>query len=302
MDSLVEDGETDTETSPKALERQLSFAMESMAIRTPGPVAGREEEDKAFIRNRRRKSAQPTVPHESLLSLSTETDELVNRLLQPGAFDNPGGNTLNGESPSRIIRWQETIANSVSQNRAAKSQTPGRAIMPGTLIAPTPETSFASSQDPNLKAETISAPMTEPADDPYYESRESAPSNATERARPLARSMSSLEREIFISKLSDEASATIYIIPKADVDEIVAEAKSLQFIVYVNMSEDDNDSQALMILGREQKAVDALLKRVLDENVKARQTKQTPGRSSLKTAAGAAVVGAVGAWAGLAFS
>ncbi|KAF4619914.1 hypothetical protein D9613_004919 [Agrocybe pediades] len=318
MDSPIpEDVENGGRRKANGIEKQLSFALENMALQSPGRVIpSREEEDKAFIRDRRRKSTQPVLPSDSLLSLSTETDEIVNRLLQPGALEGVVGNDSAEDSPSRILRWQETIAKGVSKNKPMKSHSsPGRVLMPGTLIPPTPETSFATttSGEPSFKEEVISSQMTEPADDLYeHEDQKSmeeyalSSSNATERPGPLAPSMSCTERDIFVASLTEEAPATIYVIPKVDAEDIVAKARALSFIVHLNMNDDKNDPHALMILGRERKSVDALLKKVQDENAKAAQARQegaeSKGRSSLRTVAGAAVVGAVGAWAGLAFS
>jgi len=118
--------------------------------------------------------------------------------------------------------------------------------------------------------------------------------------------MSAVERDLFVSRLADEAAATIYVIPKADVEDIRSEAASLKFITHIVMSDEKTDTQALLILGRSERAVQALLRKVEDENRKASENKAQEGSvtatSALKAYAGGAVVGAVGAWAGLAFS
>jgi len=284
----------------------LTVALESMVIASPGPL-GRDEETKAFIRNRRR-STQPAAlaRSESLLSLSASSNEIVARLMQPGMFDDPEGEDIEGKGkPSRIVRWQETIpATPLASNKAMKSKTPARSPMPGTLIPPTPDSSFTSSNASTTKGEIISASLPEQS----ASSDLSSIPTSTRHAQPLSRTMSAVERDIFITKLSDEAAATIYIVPKADVEAIIAQATTLKFISHLVMNDDENDPQALLILGRNEPAVQALVRKVEKENEKAQlNTKGSPGKShhgpsTLKTAAGAAVIGAVGTWAGLAFS
>ena len=274
-----------------------------MVIASPGPL-GRDEETKAFIRNRRR-STQPAAlaGSESLLSLSASSNEIVARLMQPGMFDDTEGEDAGGKGKaSRIVRWQDTIP--ATSNIAMKSKTPARSPMPGTLIPPTPDSSFTSSNASTTKGEIISANLPEQ----NASSDLSSTSTSTRRGQPLSRTMSAVERDIFITKLSDEASATIYIVPKADVEAIVAQATTLKFISQLVMNDDENDPQALLILGRNEAAVHALLQKIEKENEspqlnkKGSPSKSHHGPSTLKTAAGAAVIGAVGTWAGLAFS
>lgn len=279
----------------------MTVALESLVIASPGPL-GRDEETKAFIRNRRR-STQPAALErsESLLSLSASSNEIVARLMQPGMFDDTEGEAGSKGPASKIVRWQETIpATPLAANKAMKSKTPARSPMPGTLIPPTPDSSFTSSHASTTKGEIISANL------PEESASSDSSSTFTRRAQPLSRTMSAVERDIFITKLSDEAAATIYIVPKADVEVLVAQATTLKFISHVIMNDDENDPQALLILGRNERAVQALLQKVEKENDKAQHENGSLGRShrgsTLKTAAGAAVIGAVGTWAGLAFS
>jgi hypothetical protein len=233
----------------------------------------------------------------------------VARLSQPGVFDDTGVEEKG--KASRIVRWQETIASMPTPAKTtSKSKTPGRSHMPGTLIPPTPDSSFTSSHEGSfMKKESPSANSMKPLsedesgtdqEDHATSSHGSSAGTVTRRAQPLQRTMSSEERDIFVSKLSGEASATIYIIPKADVDAILTQARALGFIAELVMNKDEGDPNALIILGRDENAVLALLRKVETENRKAELSK--PRSSTLRTAAGAAVVGAVGAWAGLAFS
>ncbi|KJA29641.1 hypothetical protein HYPSUDRAFT_196006 [Hypholoma sublateritium FD-334 SS-4] len=298
----------------------LTDALGSMLIGTPGPALDEDDDVKVAVRNRRRPSQPPLVRNETLLSLSTNSKEIVDRLSQPGAFDDDGDKHEVASKGARIVRWQEVVsavvANSDPAKRTMKSKTPARSPMPGTLIPPSPDSSFMSSTSASfLKQESPSAnsmrtPSEQPAPGPAdseehaLSSDDGATSEATvtrRRAAPLTRTMSAVERDVFVSRLSGEAPATIYIIPKADVDAIVKQAVSLKFITELVMSEDDDDPNALIILGREEKAVQTLLRKVETENRKA-QVGKAKGSSTLRAAAGAAVVGAVGAWAGLAFT
>ncbi|KAF8165711.1 hypothetical protein B0H34DRAFT_690224 [Crassisporium funariophilum] len=314
VDSPSHDAKTQ-EKKTGATDGHLSVALGSMKLASPARVE-RDEDTKAYIRNRRRLSAQPITlgPSASLLSLDTNSDEIVARLLQPGSFDDiDTEEQAGGAKPSRVIRWQDTLlATPGTQNRALKTKTPARSPMPGTLFPPTPETSFASSivSQPKQEIPTKMTPMADRVSmgtcsvgNPSESS-----STSTRRGPPLGRTMSATERDVFVSKLTNEAAATIYIVPKADLDSIVDEAASLKFFAHQVMNEDENDPQALLILGRDEVAVEALLRRVEIENEKARSSrmhnKERGNRktSALRAAAGGAMVGVVGAWAGLAFS
>ncbi|KAH9482303.1 hypothetical protein JR316_0004401 [Psilocybe cubensis] len=301
------------ENRGNTLERHLSDALESMAIASPGRALEREseEEAKTFIRNRRRLSAQPPVNQsDSLLSLSTSSSEIVARLLEPGIFgDRDEESDAESGKTARIVRWQETIATPSPVRDKSKGP---RATMPGTLIPPTPASSFTSSSTPPTKEEEIiSADLSYISDPSHLTTTESLsshrPPNVVRQPQPLGRTMSAAERDIFVSKLSDGAAATIYIIPKADVADVVAKATSLKFSTAISMSDDENDPQALVILGRNESAVDELFKKIEKENRKAYLSAKAKvaagqGGSTLKSAAGAAVIGAVTTWAGLAFS
>jgi hypothetical protein len=267
---------------------ELPSTLKQLNIASPDFIRDREHQSKAFIRDRRRKSAASAlIPSDTTSSLSTTSNEIVARLLQPGIFDN----TRVEDETSRIICWQETIA--------PESFKKVRQVMPCTLVAPSPDSSFlrinpsrsfqkAESPDPTLK--------------PLELEKDASPSFSR---HPLSRSMSAEQRDIFMSKLADQAAATIHVIPKVDAEVIQSQAVSLNFITHLVMNDDKNDSQALLVLGRDESSVKDLVRKVEEENEKAAvnsMTGQTKSSSNLKAVAGAAVVGAVGTWAGLAFS
>jgi hypothetical protein len=285
-----------------------------MSLLSPAPIESKE--DKAFIRNRRRVSAQPElVPSDSLLSLSTNSSEIVARLLQPGMFDNTDEDDNFGDKGkvSKVVRWQETIAtSSASPNTFVKLKTPARSPMPGSLFPPTPESSFASVRTSDVEEISVVVRQSNIAfANPSVADDASAHSTSTiEQYRlPLARSMSISQREKFMSKLNTEAKATLCVFDKSDIAAMYAKAVALHKFVVQVMNDDKNDSQALLIVGQDEEAVHALLRQVDAENRRAKaklnevHNPKPEGRSSkLGMAAGGIVVGAVGAWAGLAFA
>lgn len=292
----------------------LTDALGSMVIDNL-PLKGDSDEDaNVNIRRPRRSSARPLVRSDTLLSLSANSNEILARLSQPGILDGDGDKLADTSKGARIVRWHELVAATpVAPKRTMKSKTP----MPGTLIPPSPESSFASSSGLSyMKAESPSANSMPSGRTPQRalnnddtnvdkDEDEDTPSSSqatvtTHRAAPLSRTMSAAERDEFVSKLSGEAPATIYIIPKPDVDAVISQARSLKFITELVMNDDENDPNALVILGRGEKAVQDLLSKIEKENQTAQES-PSKVQSRLKTA-GAVVVGAVGAWAGLAYA
>ena len=292
-------------------DNHLTDAMGSMSLLSPAPIESKE--DKAFIRNRRRLSAQPElVPSDSLLSLSTNSSEIVARLLQPGMFDNTDNDENLGDKwkVSKVVRWQETIAtSSASPNTALKLKTPARSPMPGSLFPPTPESSFASARTSDVEEISVVIRQSNIAFANPSVADDASTSTIEQRPLPLARSMSVSQREMFMSKLNTEAKATLCVFDKTDIAAMYAKAVTLHKFVLQVMNDDKNDSQALLIVGQDEEAVHALLRQVEAENRRAKaklkevhNPKPESRSSKLGMAAGGVVVGAVGAWAGLAFS
>ena len=295
-------------------DNHLTDALGSMSLLSPPPIENKE--DKEFIRNRRRLSAQPElVPSDSLLSLSTSSSEIVARLLQPGMLDDTDEDDNFGDKGkiSKVVRWQETIdTSSASPNTLLKLKTPARSPMPGSLFPPTPESSFASARTCDVEEFSVVIRQSNIAfANPSVADDASAHSTSTieQRPLPLARSMSVSQREMFMSKLNTEAKATLCVFDKTDIAAMYAKAVTLHKFVVQVMSDDKNDSQALLIVGQDEEAVHALLRQVEAENRSAKaklkevhNPKPESRSSKLGMAAGGVVVGAVGAWAGLAFS
>ena len=270
------------------------------------------KEVKAFIQNRHRTSAQPELaPSNSLVSLSTNSSEIVARLLQPGIFDDTDEDNLRDNwMVSKVIRWQETTAtSSASPNTTLKLKTPAHSPMPGSHFPPTPESSFASARTSDVEEIPVVIRQSNIAFANPSVADDASTSTIEQRPLPLARSMSVSERETFMSKLNTEAKATLCVFDKTDIAAMYAKAVTLHKYVVQVMNDDKNDSQALLIVGQDEEAVHALLRQVEAENKRAKEKlkevhnpKSESRSSKLGMAAGGVVVGAVGAWAGLAFS
>ncbi|EAU84460.2 hypothetical protein CC1G_01456 [Coprinopsis cinerea okayama7 len=295
-----------------------------------GSSPTREQEDKV-IHNRRRKSRlsgiPPLQPAESLVSLSSTSEEIVENLLRPGAFDDDteeedGRTTPTGKHKARVIQWQETLIAATPKGRKSTGypKSSPSSPMPGTLI--TPNSSFFDSYTsiPDEKPPKMHATcQTEPS---FSQSATHQPSNAPvsqRKTKPLSRTMSMEQRQLFISRLGAAYAekATIYVVPKADVHVIADTARDTGFIASVVTNEVEGDDQSLLVIGRDEEEVEKLLARVQQAERNKVTEKMTSASSSsadyapekprsstsaLKAAAGGAVVGAVGAWAGLAFS
>ncbi|KAF5333612.1 hypothetical protein D9611_002760 [Ephemerocybe angulata] len=295
----------------------LEAAMGSMQIREATPEE--EEEQKRAMAKARRRSQPLNQKGPSLLSLSTTSGEIVERLLQPGILDEDTEPEDNGgfvasplqTKPSRIIQWQETVRietkvtpdwKPVLSRPKSSPQSP----MPGTLY--TPNTSFFESQA-TVKVEDGVGPrimVTSPTHSQISESQSArqTPPASKQAPRGLGRTMSMEQREYFLSQVGSTSKGTIHVLPKASVDGFADDAREMGFLAQVVKTEDEDDSQAFLVVGKDDAEVDRLVNRI------AKQDKlQTPGsapgagsKSRLGAVAGGAVVGAVGAWAGLAFS
>ncbi|TFK43870.1 hypothetical protein BDQ12DRAFT_198830 [Crucibulum laeve] len=292
---------TDIGTIASGGSDNITEALGSMYLESPVRVE-RDEETKAFIRNRGRSSSQRTTLQvaPTLEPLSAASSEIIAALLQPGMFDN---DTDEDEPPvevrtkAKVVRWQETLIDATS----AKP----RALMPGTLIAPSFDTSFSSSVTSPAKYETLAS---QKADSPssLHAVQTPTPSQAptTEPSQPLTRSMSLEQRELFISTILQKASATAYVLPKEDINAVAEAATHLNFHaqIAVNLNRKD-DPEGLLILGRNAEEVKGVMDKVNEvQRIYLEKSGKAEGVSALRAAAGGVMVGAVGIFAGLAFS
>jgi len=123
--------------------------------------------------------------------------------------------------------------------------------------------------------------------------------------------MSFEQRELFIANLTRASNATIYVLPKVDIPAIQTSATNLGFHTRIFMNEDaDEDPNGFLIIGPMEKPVIKLFEQVAEKaaNVEISSpvcvsaVTEQGGNATLRAAAGGAVLGAVGTWAGLAFS
>jgi len=109
------------------------------------------------------------------------------------------------------------------------------------------------------------------------------------------------EREAFVKSLNEASDATVYVLPKADIHEVNATAVKLGFRTRIVMNEwDEGDLQALLVLARDEDSFEWLSEKIEKEDKALRRGQQST--KAFRLVAGGAVIGAVGAWAGLAFS
>ncbi|KAF9057832.1 hypothetical protein BJ165DRAFT_1423824 [Panaeolus papilionaceus] len=282
----------------------ISGALQSLNIETHRTATN--EEQKPRIHQTRSHQPKPLRRSNTQLALATTSNEMVGHLSQSGIFDNPQGDMLEMKAKvAKIVRWQDAVTPaSPKANKPLKPGRPSRSPMPGTLIPPSPFSSYDSLDTESDSQGAVHSILSEQGQKPISSSSVSQPQP---QARPLTRSMSAMERDLFIARLSCDAPATVYVVPKVDMDSILQQAKILKFFTAQIMNEEnDQDDQALLIIGQTESAVQTLLKKIEAEHSKftEKQPVSTSSKpsSNFKVVAGSALVGAVGAWAGLAFS
>lgn len=332
-------------------------------------------EDARIKRERRRSSllTQPLAPpEETLLSLSTNTSQIVAKLMEPGMWEGDTDTEIDRSSPKlnrrKIVQWEDTIPFKFEP----KARGLARIIMPGTLIAPTPEASLAmipdnlnqqrnapeepksplrfSSSAPSSskissasrRSPTQSASWVGPAIlstnsdiSSTALSDECAIHESRTQVRPIRRSMSTQERDFFITNISNLSDATVYILPKVDIPTLVMEAANLGLYArWIMNQQDDADPNGFFVVGKNEEAVMKLFRQLVQKAQSVESplksissgnsssslpipstpgpnseatSKNTKGSSPSKStigmvAAGSVVMGVVGAWASLAFT
>ncbi|PBK67015.1 hypothetical protein ARMSODRAFT_959693 [Armillaria solidipes] len=291
-------------------ETNITDALGSMKIQTSPPrdnvpdTAGpwELEDFKAAVRQRRRReSAQRAtiVPSESIASISTSSSEILNILLHDMDIedDDDGFNKT-------VVRWQDALSTPKAKPR--KSRTKER-TMPCTFPGTAPSVASAVPHPTVLEPPTPPKPAKN--EEPVLNSSAvDVPPSPTPSPKPLTRSMSSLQRSTFIDSLNSRyKQTTAYLLPKSDITEI--EAAALKHGLHtrrVTSVESENEEQVLVV-GQDpadtQKfyaTIEGQAKLLADN---AAESGTGNRRSSgLKAVAGAAVVGAVATFTGLAFA
>ncbi|KAG5648739.1 hypothetical protein DXG03_000086 [Asterophora parasitica] len=259
----------------------IEDALGSMHLSSPTPDRGHED-TKAAIRNRRRSSlaaAAALAPTETLVSLDSESQELVERLLQPGMFDDDAEADGSSKMAARVVRWQETLAVTPVKPKGKKVK------MPGSLSTPSPDSSHNSVR----VADEAGIPIPARTSSAIAGHEDTAPS--LPRSTPLSRTMSMEQRDMFPASLRKSSDATVYEVPRDDIEKSRDEAIKLGFHARAFLPKGSNAPHALLVLG-DKAAVERLY---------AQMESEPKSASRFRAAAGAAVVGAVGAVAGLAY-
>ena len=289
-----------------SISKDLSSVLETLDLEDSGS------------RRRRQRQPVPLQRTDTVISIPATSSEIVEGLLKPrGVFD---------RAP-KVVHWADTVvsppvsapAGPVAVTRRRTHWQP-RALMPGTLIPPSPNSSTQS-------LPVIVKPEPEPEDvfgggsvniqqeqeeQEHWQSGTSseaiAPSASTsstsqQQPRPLGRSMSSVERDLFLSRISQEALATVYIVPNEDLPNLTAEAASLKFSVHFRPASTEGDN-ALMIVGRDEGAVEALNRKIQARDEEICRSRGQPEGSITRILkyTGVAAAAGVASWAGLAFT
>ena len=194
--------------------------------------------------------------------------------------------------------------------------------MPGTLKAPSWESSIEGLPDAEIvekmppvrnslgiqtsfrdsDCDTVTAPL---------QSDPSSPVSIP--ALPLQRSQTQEQRQLFLSSLSQASPASVYIHKRQDVDEVKVSAQAAKLHVQPIYSESEEEEDVLLVIGSDLSAVEelaeGLTKSIQDPKpntanicATASSTKGLSSSSAFKAIASGAIMGAIGTWAGLAFS
>ena len=245
------------------------------------PSRGRDEDTKAVLRDRR-KSKNQVVPSQTLLSLSASSQNIVENLLQPGLLCDDDNH------PARNVQWQESLL-------ATPVKPKPRVKMPGSLFDPSIDSSQSQASSGNKQESPVvieQDQLTQPATEADFPSPSST---ARHPPQPLVRSMSIEQRDAFLSDLTQTSGAIAHVVPAGDVHNLQASAIKIGFHARVVVNKDKLNTEAVLVLGRDERAVQRLYEKVEME-------RKQGSTSRLGAAAGGAMVGAVGAFAGLAFS
>lgn len=220
----------------------------------------------------------PPTHEMTLASLSTESSDVLNRLLEPENTRDPLA-FLDKDvdaSPSEFHR---------NLNSSSRPSFKAGRIMPGTLLTPSP--SFLTEVFPAQSND-------------HFDSKVSVimpPQSLQAAAAPLARLMSMEERAAFLdglTELSRGPPATVYTIHAHELRHIAESASTLGFHTGIVHPKTGTGEEGLLILGRDLGAVKDLLAKLSREGA--------PQQSGIRAMAGGAVAGAVATFTGLALA
>uniref|UniRef100_A0A0W0FTU2 Uncharacterized protein n=1 Tax=Moniliophthora roreri TaxID=221103 RepID=A0A0W0FTU2_MONRR len=271
----------------------------------PAPAEDFEIEDtKAVIRERRRseRAARKSPPKPvDLASLDSTSAELVSKLLIPRAEGTGEEAEKEAEGQQKLeksVHWEDRAGNDGegSSNGKRKDKKP-RISMPCSFHDPSPYSSTAS-----LQTEGATAPIDDKAaviaSISSQGSVTSVGSDLTPTAKPLSCTMSMEERHSFLEKLRQLSNVQVYVLNSADVNDI-RPPKGL----YTRLipADDAHPEENILIVGKDEKETEKRYQMMKNER-EASLRKDKRGSGGLKAATGGALVGAVAAFAGLAYT
>lgn len=276
-------------------------------------IAPKQDAKATTQRRTRRSSVKPPLRVEvTLESLSAESSEILNGLLQPGMLDDDA-ELYEEERKATMSRWQSTLASPVRPEKTAPARMPGTLFTPSTTRASlgpvSPAAVLNTLPTSNEGTETFMqipgdffAPPTTRKLSPEPTVLEVVPAQNDPTSmvnsisgKHLMRSMSADERHEFLNdlvKTSKAPPATVFVLPMGEIHMVQRSARSLGFHSHVVPF---GNGEGWIIIGMDGQAVEDLCGKV-EIGVK----DEYGGK--LKAAAGGAFAGAVATWTGLAFS
>ncbi|KIY52611.1 hypothetical protein FISHEDRAFT_55806 [Fistulina hepatica ATCC 64428] len=322
-------------SSVNATTHALTGAMSSMCL-TPSQ---RNEEISALKPRRRGLGRFPAViiPDSdsasvaSLASLSSSSKELIAKLCAPDATSD--SDEEEDDTPAKLVCWRDQVKAATTENAqegktddaailTIKKKRAPRASMPGSFVPRSAETSFQSTTSTetvrprrsprhSLPAPSVlKASDTAPALVEVNESKAATPPAAVAEApcstRALESKMSETERIIFVERLNESAArASLYTIPRADVAAVEAQAREQGFHVCVidEGSRAEDAADCLVVIGRDVAEAERMYRRIAMVQAATQGAATGDNKSvGIGKMAGAAAVGAVATFAGLAYA
>jgi hypothetical protein len=238
---------------------------------------------------------------------------MLNDLTQPGFFSQ--------ETAPDDNKGSKDAAHTPRQVRIKSGP---KRLMPGTLMAPSWESSIEGFLDDERSGggpKKESSPLKNSLGvQTSFASLDLDPvpsPPAASSPTPIQRSQTLENRELFLSSLSQTSPATVYPHKKHELESVYASANAAKLHVRVVDGNETDEEDVLIVIGSDLHAVEKL-KEELVKSIKSPTegttnttnnfyiTKAADSRSgsssTMKAVAGGALVGVVGAWAGLAFS
>ena len=310
----------DINTNPTKvkLQENLSQALESMYLDPSVPAYDQAETEES--RGRHSTEARALRPSDTLVSISPSAEDILHHLTRPGFFSQVTASKDDDDSKPSEGQSNTTLDNTTLDK--LKMNSGPQILMPGTLKAPSWESSIEGLPDAEIVEKMppvrnslgIQTSFRDSDCDTVTARLQSDPSSPVSiPALPLQRSQTQEQRQLFLSSLSQASPASVYIHKRQDVDEVKVSAQAAKLHVQPIYSESEEEEDVLLVIGSDLSAVEelteGLTKSIQDPKpntanicATASSTKGLSSSSAFKAIASGAIMGAIGTWAGLAFS